>query len=492
MKQVTRSLLTLGLVGAVGGGIALMAWLRSGEVALDPQGTADKRLLPFEPSDVTSLTVTVKGNAAQLAKDNEGWKILSPVSLGADETIIDKMLGQLETARAKTEFGTAERPEVPADGLTGLAVPQSVLTLVTPAGELTLEVGDVSEYNRESYARVKTPERPEGRVLTISPSTAGLIQKSWSDLRDTRAAGASTARIAKVRVEPNPVTDEQIVFELERIPPDPNLPRYRQKDRWQANTPDVGLPDQKVALDVLQSLARAPISELLTMNHQGDLAAYGLGDPAWRVTLWLAPFGALQPGAEPIRRTLLIGPVVDEKVVLAREDQTWVGKAHESLTYGLKTSVEHLKSKRVFNFDRTDVARIELDLTEAGQIILEKGGESAGGTSWRMLAPQPAVAKAHRATSLVLAYAELVGERRVAEGAEVGKAAVLKRYGLDEGVQTVRFLASDGETMGTLLIGKRAGDKAYAMAEGGQFIVELPASRLDPLPLSAAELIDTR
>jgi hypothetical protein len=488
VKQATRSLLTLVVVGVIGAVVAVVAWQRSTLEAATVGGAADELLFSVDPASVTALEITVQGNLARLELDPvTGWKVTKPVEVAADEREVTNVLRVLGGMRARTEFNTPERPEVPSDDLTGLSTPEVKVTVFAGDETWSLEKGAKSEYNRESYFRVKS--KAGERLGTISPSVAGGVTRTWRSFRDKRVIGAHADRLVSMEVTPRAPSDQSIAYTVRRLPPDPDLPAYRQVPRFESVKPDVGLADTSRVLLAIKSLGRAPITELVVTDHGGSLLPHGLDNPAWTVRLKVLPF---QPGgsAEPFERVIRISDIEEGgTVVVARDDQPWVGRCAQTLVKDLALTEDALKSKRLFAFDRGRVARLEMQLTDAGHIVLEL--EEGGENNWRMLAPVPARAKAHLVTSLVLAFADLVGEQREAEGDAVTKPSTLSRTGLSQ-PQTIIFGDKSGKELGKLLIGKRLEEHAFAMAEGGKYIVRIPASRLDTLPLKAEELVDAR
>jgi hypothetical protein len=489
VKQATRSLLTLVVVGVVGAAVALVAWQQSTKEAATVGGNADELLFTIEPSDITAMDIALQGNAARLELDPKvGWKITKPVAMAADEREVTKVFRLLASARARTEFNTPERPEVPSDDLTGLSTPELTLTVFAGEQEWTLEKGAKSEYNRESYFRVKSEDGE--RLGTLSPSVAAGVSRTWRTFRDKRVVGAHADRLVAMEVRPRVESPESIRYAVKRLPPDPNLPAYRQTARFETVIPDVGMADASRVLLAIKSLGRAPINELVVTDHGGSLLPHGLDNPAWVVTLKVLPLRPDLAGREPFERVVRISDVDDNgTVTVARDDQPWVGRTGQVLVKDLALSADGLKSKRLFTFDRGQVARLDMQLSDAGHIVLEL--EEGGENNWRMLAPVPARAKAHVVTSLVLAFAELVGDQREAEGDAVKKTSILSRTGLLR-PQTIVFSDKSGDQLGKLLIGKRLEEQAFVMAEGGKYIVRVPASRLDSLPLKAEELVDAR
>lgn len=266
MKQATRSLVTLVIVGVAAAVIAVVAWQRSAEKALAGGGDRDTRLFVGAVDEVTGIEITVKGNVARLEKKREGWMVTRPLSIGADEAQVDRLLRGVANMRVRTEFGTDEGPKAPSDELMGLAQPDAALTLFLGDKTWVFEKGAASEYNKEHYFRLTTPTG-KVRVGTVSPSSAEAVERTWASFRDKRATGANLERVAALRVEPKAPSPDNIVYEVRRLPPDPSLPAYRQQPRFEAVAPPVGMADTLMVTRAMKSLTRAPLSDLVTQDQ---------------------------------------------------------------------------------------------------------------------------------------------------------------------------------------------------------------------------------
>jgi hypothetical protein len=343
---------------------------------------------------------------------------------------------------------------------------------------LVVDLGDRSEFSGEVYARLTGPDGKTS-VVTVSRSQAESLARSWTDLYDRRLLGGDLTSVVRLEVVPQSSTSPR--YEIERLS---SSTASEQDTRFRVE--GLGDADDEVVNRVLSSFGRTPADELVTLDHMGDLKSYGLVVPAYVVHATLRP--RERPESSALRSLSISAPTPSHRVFVTRADQTWVAEVAEALIQDLDQTRESLTSKRLLALDRDDVARIELDLPSRLHVILERREPVSGDHNWLLLAPEPGPAKAHVVAGLLLGFAQLRGESIEAEGPSVRDKAVLDATGLSAPTAKVRFLANDARVLGGLLFGRVQDGQVFAMAEGQSRIVRVPASRLDALPASDADL----
>lgn len=491
MKTATRSFVLLVGLAVVGGVIGYVAY--DTPVAETGDGSNTKR--PFLTSSqdaIARIEITTPKETLTVERRPKGWFATTPVNAAVDDREVEKLAKLLAQLAPETRFGEGDNKETPADTLTGLADPAAKVSL-SGAENLTVELGGQSEFNKEVYARVTVGVLPPVTV-TLSASNAAAIVRTFDQVVDVRATGADADRIQSVRVEPRAGVPGRIAYAFERLPPDPKVPKYRQERRFRVTVPSDGPADLATVNAVFSSLARSPANTVVVRDHQGDLAPYGLADPAVTVTLTiLTRFPKVGEELTFTRELRFSDPDAEGQVNLSLSDDNLVRRANGLIFEKLFPTQDMLESKKLFDFNRDDVARLEIDLGERGAMTIERyrppGADDMG---WRMLAPEPGRAKAHLVSSIVLAFADVVGTSRVASGEAAKAPATLARYGLADGARRVRFFDAKGEVLGTLLVGKVDGSSLYIASEGGAMIVTAPTSLVDTVPANVADLIDSR
>lgn len=483
MKQVTRSLLSLALLGALAGGVAVFAWLRA-ETATGSGEAGDDPLVRVDVERVARFEIEQQGHSFRVERVNGGWDVATPVRIAADPTQVDEVLSGLSRLRAKKRFSDHDPP--PPDAAMGLESPSAVFSAWTddePPRRLRIELGARSEFNHQEYARYTAPDAEPVVVMLASGSRRSVVRTA-EQLYDRRVLGARTDEVVRVRVEPREPSEERVAFTLERT----------GESTFRCTEPFEGEADALVVRRVLEGLSGAPVSELLTLDAGGALEPFGLHEPAFTVTVWIRPKGA--PADAPlIERKILVGPLPEDapdpakaSVRVARADQPWVGVAHALLWHALPHGVETLKSKRVTSVDRALVARIEMELESGEHVILERGDGQQ--PAWRLLAPEPGRAKPQLVNAFLLAMSNLTGVSRALEGEAVSDGKQLATLGVDEHARRVRLLAKGGDPLVIVRLGKVEGDDVYVFREGADFVARVPKQRLTDVPHKAIELLE--
>jgi len=153
----------------------------------------DKRLLPLEEGAVTRLEVKGGKVPYVLARAGGGWRLASPLSDGADEVAVGRILGALRDLRA-TRF--VDAPGQDRDR--GLDRPRWTVKLTDPSGERVLVAGAGSRKEPGVlYARVAG-----ARALAAIPETAlAPLDADLLSLRDRSAVAFDHEKAAAVRIE---------------------------------------------------------------------------------------------------------------------------------------------------------------------------------------------------------------------------------------------------------------------------------------------------
>lgn len=488
MKQVTRSLLSLALLGAVAGGVALFAWVRSTTTAGGAEQHEDA-LLRLDSERIERFEITTPEHSFRVEQNDDGsWSVATPVRIAADPEQVAQVLSGLSRLRAKTRFHAGDPP--PSDGAMGLEQPAAVVTAWTddePPRRFKIELGGVSEFNLQEYARYFSPDEEEPAVVMLASGSRRSVVRTAAQLYDRRVLGARTDEIVRLRVEPREPSAEQVAFTLERSPDAIADAGFR------CTEPFEGEVDLLVVRRVMEGLGGAPVSELLTLDAGGELAPFSLDEPSFTVTAWIRPSGAA-PDAPLVERTVLIGPVQAREdgsqgsVHVARADQPWVGVVNAFLWHALPHSEDALKTKRLTSVDRSLVRRIEMELKSGEHVAIERGGGQQD--AWRLLAPEPGRAKPQMVNAFLLAMSNLTGLARELEGEAAKDAANLQSLGVGEDAKRVRLLDSSGKALAVLRLGNDDGDDMFVFREGADFVARVSKKRLADIPEKAAELLD--
>ena len=500
MKTAQRSILRTLIFVGLAGGLGYWGLIASEQRPPPKERGKEPPLVTFDPAAVTKIETIRQGNPAVVERTPTGWTVTKPLRIQADPQKVASTLRHLATLRPKTRFGHADEPPIPDPALSGLDVPWATLKVYAGDAEpfITIEVGNESDFDRQSYAKVIRGK--EERVMTLPPKVRSLLINTAEDYYDRRVLGANPADVIKLSVTPREPRPDRIAYVLQRPPTDPNRPAYLQKDRFDLVEPKLGRADSVVARKVLQGLVSTPATNFLTADHKGDLKRFGLDTPEWTITFWVRPPKDASV-TEPIKRTVwATAPTVGDDgqawVRVARSDQPWVAEVGPSFLSGLARNEAELVSKRLFDFIVMDVERIELSFPakkkggarqEASIVKVEK--KTVRGTGWRFEKPKAVGARHEKIATLLLTFVNLNGTERAAFGDAANDPAFLKRTGLDEAARVMRFFDARGNKLGGLKVGKEEGDIAYVMAEDSPLAVKIPKLKLAELPTSFEPLM---
>lgn len=488
MKQITKSLLSLGLLGALAGGVAIFAYVRTSATT---GGIAqhEDALLRLNVERITRLEIEDQGHSFRVERDAGGWTVATPVRIAADPEQVQQVLSGLSRLRAKKRFTDVD--PAPRTSAMGLDEPAAVISAWTddePPQALRIELGAVSEFNHQEYARYTGPGDDEPLVVMLASGSKKSVVKPAAQLYDRRVLGARADEIVRLRVEPSVPADDRVAFTLERSS------EAIADAGFRCTAPFEGEVDLLAVRRVMEGLLGAPVSEFLTLDAGGELAPFGLDKPAFKVTAWIRPDGAGDD--EPlIERTVLIGELQPGDdgagsgfVRVARSDQPWVGVANAVMWHALPHDVDALKTKRLTAVNRAKVRRIEMELISGEHVALERrDGQDSG---WSVLAPEPGRAKPQVVNAFLLAVSGLTGVARELEGDGVKDAGRLEALGLGEKSQRVRLLDDEGEPLAVLRVGNVDGEEVFVLREGADFVARVSRKRLADLPEKAAALLE--
>jgi hypothetical protein len=482
VKTLAKNLVGLGVLAVVGAAVGGYAYLRAGEEDQRPKGKTQRLFaaVQVEPAAAARVELEKKGNVVVLVKDAGRWRIEKPVRMSADDDKVEALVRKLLELEATKVFGEDGAADPPTETLSGLQTPTARVA-VDFAGaaptKLAIVFGVDSGFDRSVYARSIVEGGPgaQQRTVQLAQGARGGFERAWTDLVDRRALGANAPEIVALRVVPGTPAEDRIEWAAARVPGGSSTTQ-----EFAITAPFEGEADDNSVRHALEGMAAAPISEFVSEDRGADLASWGLDKPLWTVTATLQG----KDGAR-VERVLRVAPGQQPKTLLiARDDQQWVGSVNEALDDGLDQTVGTLRGKDLLAFDREAVHRVELE-NGAARIVLERGGDRA--SDWRMLSPEPKVVKAYVANGLVFTFAELKAEAREADGDAM--AAAMERTGLAKPSAKIDFFDGAGVKLGGLRFGATDGEDTFVMAEGGTFIGRVPTTRAAALPKTPADLM---
>ena len=490
MKKATRSLFTLSLVGALSIAAVKYAYDESGRVDLGESTQEEKPLFVFKPNDVSEIVIDHLGEKTHIQYENQRGILKRPIMLAVSQSELSRWVNEIAHLIPEQRFD-ADSAQIPGPAATGLESPRCTIkvSLKTTDGkmessDLYVSLGSKNEFNAQYYIGFSRGSQ-DTQLALISSTLNSRLAKTWHDFIERRMTGVDPTEIHSLEVVPREQTETQIAFKLQR-----NL-SVDQGAQSEAHSFRIVSPfqddaNEKNATEIIQSLYRTPIKEFTIAKPDGGHLSNGADSPEFRVTIE----GKYSRNQKPFKKTLLLSASEkDGTMVVASKGENWISMMPAHIFKPLQQSARSLRTLKVINIDRRIVTRLEIDVPKEPTLILEReAGTDWDNPRWNLLAPKPGVAKAYLVTSLILAFGNLDGLQRVADGPAVDKPETLQQLGLDAPIR-MRFYGAQEKLMTELLLGETQSRQLYAKIKGEKRIFEVPYSRLNAIPKDASSLM---
>ncbi|MFQ5897521.1 MAG: DUF4340 domain-containing protein [Candidatus Methylomirabilia bacterium] len=415
------------------------------------------RLWTVEPKAAEELVVTRQAGTLRLAREGDGWVLLEPLRARADKSSVEDFVTNLLTAKVERKINSD--PASLADF--GLDRPAAEIA-VRVKGEtapLTLLLGDKNPTRLRVYAKEK--ERPA--VFLLSDFLLQSATKPVDDFRDKTVLAFDRQDVSQLEISYH----GQLLSAV----------RGEEPTRWKVIKPRAYRADWGRLADFMDKLRFARIMEFVA-EAPTSLGRYGLDRPT-RVTLWI--------GTEEDRtaKTLLLGKLSPERTgfYAKRPGEPTVFLVGKDVWAMLPKSVNDLRDKTVFEYERSKVVRLELE-SPNGRVVLAKEGEQ-----WQITKPESLKADDSEVSGLLWTLKDLRAESFVAEGA-----AAVRRYLARPDVKIAVWEEGDQAPKIVLLArapGRRAGKAlAYAAVAGQDSVLLVKREALEELTRSVTDLRD--
>ncbi len=378
--------------------------------------------------------------------DQPQWEFLSPEGVAADSMLIQYFVESLPDLDYTPV--TEEAPASLADY--GLDEPQKIFSIKLKQGEtVTLSVGGE---NPSGYAKYGMLSASPGLFLLDSPAYS-VLEKTLFDLRDKRALPIDMDRAQ--RLELNNKAGKIVMTKL------PN-------NNWELTQPDVRTDYAGTNYFVIRLIGA--LMKTVEEEVASSLARYGLNRPQASLQITL-PDGS---------HTLLVGSDNKDGEGYYAKNSAWphVFTINQDFYDQLTGSVDAHRNRYLFDFQTTNVRRVEIQTAEA-DFRFDKLEER-----WIRAAEEDG--------------AEEEAESEDAAPTEVGEVDVflnnihamriqqyttdrpgrLAQYGLDKPWLRVRITFGEDNQEETVLLALQDG-KLYAARQGEPSVYELQADEME-------------
>ena len=306
-------------------------------------------LLPARDSDRIELK-TAKGSFSfRKPKDGE-WQLVQPVETGADAATVGQLLSEVQFVERMQTLPKEARTEANLQTF-GLGQPSRTLTLFTPEGELSVEIGRETPIAGGVYVRVKQPQRGE-EIVVVQNQLAEAMDKDLTAWREKRVFPLVIPEVQEFRMRLGATEAE-----IQKTP----------EGGWVIRKPVEAPADPATVNSVLGEISALRATEFVA-DSEGDLALYGL----------TAPAQTFEVKTQSTNRVLQIGQVnaKDTNQVFARmADRPFVFTLPRSSLEPLGKLPERVRDRRLATFGAPgQITKIDFG-GKGGEYQLEKQGE---------------------------------------------------------------------------------------------------------------------
>ncbi|NJL16391.1 MAG: DUF4340 domain-containing protein [Nitrospira sp.] len=417
----------------------------------EQQESAQKQLLSFPETAITGLSITTAQGPVKFKLDAPGkWSIIAPLQTDADNREVQALIRALLTGtitRTLEEQTTTLAPF-------GLEPPVTTLTVTAGTQQETISIGDSGPLSNTLYI-LRASDR---RVLLTTLAPKDFINKSLMTFR----------RKELLRFAQNDVERVRLTYPTTEIVID-NLAKNKPRPLWKIIYPVEAEADQNEVRSLMFRLEDLKVLSIIDPGPERDTVAATLTTQKVKVTLQTAAgdqsVRLYQPdpqSGEAIAETSSDGPLYRINPVLIKD---------------LTRDLFNLQDKRLLGLDYTDIAMLSVKSRDKQYVLINQSGE------W-VLEDQPMSKVSQEAADLFVSrVANLPAEERVMK-----QSAPLAPYGLL--APTAEFVATgkDGQTMGKLTLGSRAGDLLYATGQRLNGVFQVRPDLLTQIP-SKTELL---
>ena len=321
-------------------------------------------MLPVREADRIELK-TVKGTFSFRKPKNGEWQLLKPVETGADATTVGQLLSEVQFVEKLQTFPGEARTEANLQTF-GLGQPTRSLTVATPEGELSVEIGRETPIAGGVYAKVRQPRSGE-QLFVVQNQLAEAMDKDLNAWREKRVFPLVVPEVKEFWMRQG-ATEVEI--------------QKTEEGAWMVRKPVEAPADPAAVQSVLGEISALRAADFVA-DSEGDLALYGL----------TAPAQFFEVKSQATNRILQIGqpnPKDTNQVFARMADRPFVFTLPKTSLDPLGKLPERVRDRRLATFGSPgQITKIEFG-GRGGEYRLEKQGEGwvvSWGGSNRMADP---------------------------------------------------------------------------------------------------------
>ncbi|MBH0202324.1 MAG: DUF4340 domain-containing protein [Nitrospira sp.] len=449
MTRYVPTLLMLIVLAGLGGYLYLVEF--PAKEREEKQESEQKHILSFPETAITGLTITTAQGPIELKLVEPGkWSIVAPLHTDADHREVQALIRALVTG------AVTRTVEEQATQLAAFGLEQPVTTITVAAGtqQETISIGDSGPLSSTLYV-LRASDR---HVLLTNLAPKDFINKSLMAFRRKELLRFVQNDIERVRL--TYATTEIVLY---------NMAKNKPKPSWKIRYPIEAEADQNEVRSLMFRLEDLKALDIIDPGPERDTVAKTLTTPKLKITLHTAAgdqsVRLYQPDAqsgEAIAETTTDGPLYRINPVLIKD---------------LTKELFNLQDKRLLGLDSTEIAMLSVKTREHQYVLINQNSE------W-LLEDQPTEKISQEAADLFVSrVANLPAEERVMK-----QSAPLAPYGLLAPAAEFVATGKDGQTIGKLTLGNKAGNLLYATGQRLQGVFQVRPDLLTQVP-SKTELL---
>jgi hypothetical protein len=451
--------------------LALAGYLYFVEKPRHEHEAEQKKLMHFEPDDVSQVTLTYPDKQIVVKKTGAGWRLQKPIEARADQTAVQNLVRAVADAEVKRTL----KGDVKSLDVYGLDKPEAIVSVALSNGTTlpSIRVGKKAPVGFSAYVQLEgsTDVRIVGSVFQ-----AGM-KREVKDLRDKTVLDFQDADVKAIEV-----TTPESTIEL-----------VREDGGWKIDKPRPLKADAAEVNAFLSSLRGTRAEDFV--DEPGALADYGLDRPREKV--------AVSVGKEMERKELLIGSekAQGSKNVLyvKRPDADTVFAVGTWNWTSLNKNLAAFRDKTVLPFELSDLTSVEVSRRDGENYRLVKEAISRTSATPEVNKPTETSetwkvdgAKSSRSESIQ----QFVGDLHGLKGYEIAaeKPADLAPYGLASPDLIFSLVDANGKPIGRVLAsqsGSGPDASAYAVAEGADVVYRIRGYLYSHLDKKKEDFVET-
>lgn len=419
-----------------------------------------QNVVNFTREKIDGITVQNGDDKIEIRRQNDKWRLESPIKDQADASVVNNVLLELENWQKDASI-SAKEMEADKSKLSdyGLAQPKMRLKLSGEKAPPEVFFGKDAALEGKMYVRFANSKES----FLVSQSVKKAIDKKPEEFRDRKLTDLIMAQVVRVVLK-TPAGEMEL---------------QKSGDHWDITKPLHARADDQKVNDLIAQITTAQIAQFVA-DDKGDLHPYGLAEPRGSVTLFAQDDKPGAPG-----KTLHIGSIPEKE-----KDQVYVRFSSRGFVYALPKKVEEilntrpndLRDRHLVRIDTKILDRITIDAAGKGRTVLARKDEN-----WTIASRNNAAANSTEARQLI----DTLQNEQVTKFVE-DVASNLPKYGLDKPQLTITFSSFASENTAetkageqpftSVTFGKVEGDNVYARVDDEPFIVAVRGPLLDQIP----------